>query len=65
MFQIRVNAINPTVVMTSMGRHAWSDPAKAGPLLSRIPLGRFAGMKIMPVTRIIIKITISLNLIGP
>ena len=41
--QIRVNAVNPTVVMTDMGRLGWSDPKKAGPMLSRIPLGRFAG----------------------
>lgn len=43
--KIRVNAVNPTVVMTDMGRLAWSDPAKAGPMLSRIPLGRFAEEK--------------------
>jgi hypothetical protein len=34
--------VNPTVVMTDMGKMAWSDPAKAGPMLNRIPLGRFA-----------------------
>lgn len=39
---IRANAVAPTVVMTTMGRLAWSDPAKAGPMLSRIPQGRFA-----------------------
>ena len=39
--QIRVNAVNPTVVMTPMGRRAWSDPAKGGPMLARISLGRF------------------------
>lgn len=39
---IRVNAINPTVVMTDMGKRAWEDPAKGGPMLARIPLGRFA-----------------------
>lgn len=38
---IRVNAINPTVVMTEMGKKAWADPAKGGPMLARIPLGRF------------------------
>jgi L-xylulose reductase len=42
-FQIRVNCVNPTVVLTAMGRLGWSDPVKAGPMLSRIPLGRFAG----------------------
>merc|ERR1712146_709373 len=39
---IRTNAINPTVVLTALGRAAWSDPEKAGPMLSRIPIGRFA-----------------------
>src|SRR6516162_4541643 len=39
---IRVNAVNPTVVLTEMGKRAWSDPAKGGPMLARIPIGRFA-----------------------
>ena len=40
---IRVNCVNPTVVMTNLARDAgWSDPAKADTLLSKIPLGRFA-----------------------
>jgi NAD(P)-dependent dehydrogenase (short-subunit alcohol dehydrogenase family) len=39
---IRVNSINPTVVMTDMGKRAWSDPSKGGPMLARIPLQRFA-----------------------
>ena len=29
--------------MTDMGRKVWSDPAKANPMLNRIPLRRFAG----------------------
>jgi len=40
--KIRVNAVNPTVTMTEMGKVGWSDPAKAGPMLAKIPLGRFA-----------------------
>ncbi|XP_068610789.1 L-xylulose reductase [Brachionichthys hirsutus] len=40
--QIRVNSVNPTVVMTEMGRLAWSSPDRAQTLLSRVPLGRFA-----------------------
>ncbi|EDL34797.1 L-xylulose reductase isoform 2 [Mus musculus] len=40
--QIRVNAVNPTVVMTPMGRTNWSDPHKAKAMLDRIPLGKFA-----------------------
>lgn len=39
---IRVNAVNPTVTMTPMGKMAWSDPARSGPMLAKIPLGRFA-----------------------
>ena len=58
--KIRVNAVNPTVTMTEMGKVTkmtscffrltifllkvgWSDPAKAGPMLAKIPLGRWAG----------------------
>ncbi|XP_053720812.1 L-xylulose reductase [Synchiropus splendidus] len=40
--QIRVNSVNPTVVLTDMGRRGWSDPEKAKTMMSRIPLGRFA-----------------------
>lgn len=40
--QIRVNSLNPTVTMTSMGTAVWSDPAKCMPMLAKIPLGRFA-----------------------
>lgn len=40
-YGIRVNAVNPTVVLTPMAAKAWSDPAKSGPLLARIPMGRF------------------------
>ena len=41
-YNIRVNAVNPTVTMTAMGRMAWSDPAKSQPVLDAMPLGRFA-----------------------
>ncbi|XP_053767338.1 L-xylulose reductase [Desmodus rotundus] len=40
--KIRVNAVNPTVVMTAMGKANWSDPQKSKTMLDRIPLGRFA-----------------------
>ncbi|XP_074477008.1 L-xylulose reductase-like [Sebastes fasciatus] len=40
--QIRVNSVNPTVVMTEICRLKWSDPEKAKTMMSRIPLGRFA-----------------------
>ncbi|XP_052897026.1 L-xylulose reductase [Anopheles moucheti] len=39
--KIRVNSVNPTVILTRMGRDNWSDPAKADPLKAKIPLGRF------------------------
>ena len=43
---IRVNTVNPTLVLTAMGKANWSDPAKADTLKVKIPLGRFAGIKI-------------------
>ncbi|XP_012632688.1 L-xylulose reductase [Microcebus murinus] len=43
--KIRVNAVNPTVVMTPMGKANWSDPHKAKTMLDRIPLGRFADVE--------------------
>lgn len=41
-YGIRTNSINPTVVMTDMGRRAWADPKVAAGMLSKIPLGKFA-----------------------
>jgi NAD(P)-dependent dehydrogenase (short-subunit alcohol dehydrogenase family) len=38
---IRVNCVNPTITLTEMAKKAWSDPEKAGPMLARMPLGRF------------------------
>ncbi|KAK2174824.1 hypothetical protein NP493_775g01113 [Ridgeia piscesae] len=43
--QIRVNNVNPTIVMTEMAKIVWSDPAKSGPLLKRTPQGKFAEVK--------------------
>lgn len=37
---IRVNSVNPTVVMTKMGREVW-DAERGRPMLNRIPAGRF------------------------
>ncbi|GJQ73454.1 hypothetical protein Trydic_g13814 [Trypoxylus dichotomus] len=42
---IRVNSVNPTVIMTAMGRLGWSDPAKADPIIQKIPLRRFGEVK--------------------
>lgn len=41
--KIRVNSVNPTVVMTAMGRLGWENPEKARSMIEKIPLGRFAG----------------------
>jgi len=41
---VRTNSVNPTVVLTRMGKIAWSDPEKSEPIMKRIPLGRFAGL---------------------
>ncbi|WP_028707444.1 glucose 1-dehydrogenase [Propionicicella superfundia] len=38
---IQVNAVAPTVILTPMGTKVWGDPAKADPMLAKIPLGRF------------------------
>ncbi|XP_044272324.1 L-xylulose reductase-like [Tribolium madens] len=38
---IRVNCVNPTVIMTAMGKLGWSDPKVAKPMLEKIPLRRF------------------------
>ncbi|XP_062567479.1 D-erythrulose reductase-like [Saccostrea cucullata] len=39
--KIRVNSVNPTVTWTDMAEYAWSDPAKSGPMLDKIPMGKF------------------------
>lgn len=38
---IRVNSVNPTVIMTEMGKVGWSDPARANEMIAKIPLRRF------------------------
>ena len=38
---IRVNAVNPVVTLTPMAEKVWSAPEKSGPMLARVPLGRF------------------------
>jgi NAD(P)-dependent dehydrogenase (short-subunit alcohol dehydrogenase family) len=39
---IRVNSVNPTVVMTEMSALYWGRPEIAGPFLAAMPLGRWA-----------------------
>ncbi|MEM7694088.1 MAG: SDR family oxidoreductase [Pseudomonadota bacterium] len=38
---IRVNSVNPVITMTPMATQVWSDPEKSGPMLARVPAGRF------------------------
>jgi NAD(P)-dependent dehydrogenase (short-subunit alcohol dehydrogenase family) len=38
---VTCNAVAPTVILTPMGERVWGDPAKGGPMLAKIPLGRF------------------------
>jgi NAD(P)-dependent dehydrogenase (short-subunit alcohol dehydrogenase family) len=41
-YNIRVNSVNPTAVMTPMSASYWSRPEVQGPFLQRMPLGRWA-----------------------
>jgi L-xylulose reductase len=41
-FGIRVNSVNPTVVMTPMSAWYWGRPEVEGPFLEAMPLGRWA-----------------------
>ncbi len=41
-YGIRVNAVNPTVVMTPMSAWYWGRPEIGGPFLEQIPLHRWA-----------------------
>ncbi len=40
-FNVQVNAICPTVVMTPMGARTWGPEEKSGPVLARTPARRF------------------------
>ena len=40
-YNIQVNAVAPTVILTPMGVEVWGDPAKSAPMLAKIPLRRF------------------------
>ncbi|XP_077980718.1 L-xylulose reductase-like [Glandiceps talaboti] len=45
--KIRVNAVNPTVVMTALGKEILSQPEKSQLVLSRTPLQKFAEIEDM------------------
>lgn len=38
---VTVNAVAPTVILTPMGERVWGEPEVGGPMLAKIPLGRF------------------------
>lgn len=40
-YNIQVNAVAPTVILTPMGTQVWGDPQKSEPMLAKIPLRRF------------------------
>lgn len=40
-YNIQVNAICPTVILTDMGRKVWGAEEKSAPMLAKTPLGRF------------------------
>ena len=40
-YNIQVNAICPTVVLTEMGQALWSSPEKRDPMIAKTPSGRF------------------------
>lgn len=42
---IRVNSVNPTVVLTEMSIKYWTQPERGDPLKARIPLNRFCELK--------------------
>lgn len=41
-YAVRVNSVNPTVVMTDMSSFYWGRPEIGGPFLAQMPLGRWA-----------------------
>jgi NAD(P)-dependent dehydrogenase (short-subunit alcohol dehydrogenase family) len=41
-YNIRVNSVNPTVVMTEMSNFYWGRPEIGDPFLKQMPLGRWA-----------------------
>lgn len=41
-YDIRVNAVAPTITMTELAATTWSDPAKKDPMMVRHPHSRFA-----------------------
>lgn len=44
-YNVRINAVNPTVVWTEMGKKVWSDPEKQKTLRLKIPMDRFVEIR--------------------
>ena len=40
-FNIQINSICPTIIMTTMGKTIWGPEEKSAPMIARTPLGRF------------------------
>jgi NAD(P)-dependent dehydrogenase (short-subunit alcohol dehydrogenase family) len=40
-YNIQVNAVCPTIILTPMGEQVWGDAARGKPMLDKTPLGRF------------------------
>ena len=40
-YNIQVNSICPTIILTEMGQQVWGQPEKGAPMLAKTPLGRF------------------------
>eukprot|EP00640_Fibrocapsa_japonica_P003719 CAMPEP_0113933784 /NCGR_PEP_ID=MMETSP1339-20121228/1101_1 /TAXON_ID=94617 /ORGANISM="Fibrocapsa japonica" /LENGTH=291 /DNA_ID=CAMNT_0000935251 /DNA_START=118 /DNA_END=993 /DNA_ORIENTATION=- /assembly_acc=CAM_ASM_000762 len=40
-YNIQINSVLPTIVMTDMGKKVWGDPVVAAPMLNLIPARRF------------------------
>lgn len=40
-YNIQVNSICPTIILTEMGKKVWGQEEKGGPMLAKTPLGRF------------------------
>jgi NAD(P)-dependent dehydrogenase (short-subunit alcohol dehydrogenase family) len=38
---VTVNAVAPTVILTPLGERVWGAPEKGGPMLAKVPVGRF------------------------
>ncbi len=40
-YNIQINSVCPTVILTPMGEKVWGDPARGDPMMAKIPAARF------------------------